>query len=69
LFNANRDPTSHDQIRLRCVTQPDAAQATLLDRSRLAKAPRRTRAIGPRSQRLIVNNSTKNVLTTFRLSL
>jgi hypothetical protein len=22
LFNADRDPTSHDQIRLRCVTQP-----------------------------------------------
>lgn len=25
-------PTAHGQIRLRCVTQPDAAQTALLDR-------------------------------------
>jgi transposase len=48
---------SHGQIRLRCVTQPDVAQAALLDRARhlpaQAHAPRRSRAAGDRRQRLI----------------
>jgi hypothetical protein len=33
---------SHGQIRLRCVTQPDAAQAALLDRLGIA-LPKRMR--------------------------
>ena len=57
-------PTAtHGQIRLRCVTQPDLAQAALLDRlgNRLAKAhaPRRTGIASARTQRLIHASSPK----------
>ena len=38
--------TTHSQIRLRCVTQPDAAQATLLDRLGII-LPKRMRLAEP----------------------
>jgi hypothetical protein len=66
-------PPLTGQIRLRCVTQPDAAQAALLDRLGIV-LPKRIRlaeyeAAGTRRQRLIASYSTKNVVPTFRLSL
>jgi hypothetical protein len=62
-------PTAtHGQIRLRCVTQPDRAQAALLDRRGIypakTHAPRRTRVAGFRTQRLTATTK-KNVVATF----
>ena len=42
---------SHGQIRLRCVTQPDAAQAALLDRLGIV-LPKRMRLAAPEWQTL-----------------
>ena len=64
-------PTAtHGQIRLRCVTQPDAAQAALLDRLGIV-LPKRMRLAEhelPRSPLAPDHaTSTRNVVTTFRL--
>ena len=64
-------PTAtHGNIRLRCVTQPDAAQAALLDRLGIV-LPKRMRAdnldAASRAHRLSPTR-TKNVVPTFRLT-
>jgi transposase len=62
--------TTRDQIRLRCVTQPDPAQAALLDRLGII-LPKRMR-IAEREAPLLAAtarapNFNKNVVPTFRL--
>jgi hypothetical protein len=46
--------TTHGEIRLRCVTQPDAAQAVLLDRLGLV-LPKRMRLAEHEAPHLAVN--------------
>jgi transposase len=63
-------PTAtHGQIHLRCVTQPDAAQAALLDRLGIV-LPKRMRLAEHELPALAaspdLNSSTENVVTTFR---
>ena len=64
-------PTStHGHIRLRCVTQPDPAQAALLDRLGIV-LPKRMRLAEhevPRSPPAPDHAKNKNVVATFRLS-
>ena len=43
--------TTHGQLRLRCVTQPDAAQAALLDRLGVI-LPKRMRLAEPQTKPL-----------------
>ena len=63
--------TTHGEIRLRCIAQPDAAQAASArsprHRPAQAHAPRRPRSTA-RAQRLTPRPRTKNVVPTFRLT-
>jgi hypothetical protein len=61
--------TTLGQTRLRCVTQPDAAHAALLDRLGLVLPKRMRLAEAPRTRlwRLISPLETKNVVATFPL--
>jgi transposase len=63
--------TTHRQIRLRCVTQPDAAQAALLDRLGIV-LPKRMRLPEQELTALAASawpqHPTKNVVPTFWLS-